>query len=88
MIYIRNIFNLVLVSGAAITISPFALPETKLFDFNASLVVTVPLAFITMAIMTVPTILKGKLQRWQGIVLLCIYVGYCIFQFAVLPMFN
>ena len=83
-----NIFNLVLVSGAAITISPFALPETKLFDFNASLAVTVPLAFITMAIMTVPTILKGKLQRWQGIVLLCIYVGYCIFQFAVLPMFN
>ena len=83
-----NIFNLVLVSGAAITISPFALPETKLFDFNASLVVTVPLAIITMAIMTLPTILKGKLQRWQGIALLCIYVGYCIFQFAVLPMFN
>ena len=83
-----NIFNLVLVSGAAITISPFALPETKLFDFNASLVVTVPLAMITMAIMTVPTILKGKLQRWQGIALLCLYIGYCIFQFAVLPMFN
>ena len=87
MIYIRNIFNLVLVSGAAITISPFALPETKLFDFNASLVVTVPLAFITMAIMTVPTILKGKLQRWQGIALLGLYAAYCVLQFVVLPNF-
>jgi len=83
-----NIFNLVLVSGAAMAISPFALPETKLFDFNASLLVTVPLAIVTMAIMTIPTIITGKLRRWQGIALLSFYIGYCVFQFAVLPIFN
>jgi cation:H+ antiporter len=83
-----NIFNLVLVSGAAMAISPFALPETKLFDFNASLLVTVPLAAITMAIMTIPTIITGKLRRWQGVTLLCIYGSYCILQFILIPQFS
>jgi cation:H+ antiporter len=69
-------------------ISPFALPETKLFDFNASLLVTVPLAAITMAIMTIPTIITGKLRRWQGVTLLCIYGSYCILQFILIPQFS
>ena len=78
-----NIFNLVLVSGAAITINPFAVPAEKLVaGMNASLVIDIPLVFIVMGILTVPTLIKGKLSRWQGITLLCVYVAYCLFQFA------
>lgn len=83
-----NIFNLVLVSGAAITINPFDVPADATFmGKNASLVFDLPLVFIIMGILTIPTIIKGKLQRWQGISLLCIYAAYCVLQFAVLPNF-
>lgn len=83
-----NIFNLVLVSGAAISINPFDVPADATFmGLNASFVFDIPLVFIAMGILTVPTVIKGKLQRWQGISLLAIYVGYCLLQFVVLPNF-
>ena len=78
-----NIFNLVLVSGAAITVSPFAIPEgATLFGNSASLVLDIPVMFAVMAIMTLPTIFRGKLARWQGISLLTIYVLYPVAQFV------
>ena len=80
-----NIFNLVLVSGTAITINPFALPAAKEFlGMNSSLVIDLPLVFVVMGILTIPTIIKGKLSRWQGITLLTVYAAYCAFQF--IPM--
>ena len=83
-----NIFNLVLVSGAAITINPFDVPaEATFLGNNASLIFDIPLVFLVMGIMTIPTIIKGKLQRWQGISLLCLYAAYCVLQFVVLPNF-
>lgn len=76
-----NIFNLVLVSGAAITIAPFDLPSgITLGGIPASLIIDIPLVFITMGIMTIPTILTGKLKRWQGISLLTIYVAFIASQ--------
>ena len=79
-----NIFNLVLVSGAAITINPFVVPAEKLVQgMNASLVIDIPIVFIVMGLMTIPALIKGKLSRWQGITLLCIYAAFCVFQFAL-----
>ena len=83
-----NIFNLVLVSGAAITINPFAVPaEATFLGKNASLIFDIPLMFLVMAIMTVPTAFTGKLRRWQGVSLLTLYAAYCVLQFVVLPNF-
>ena len=83
-----NIFNLVLVSGTAITINPFKVPaEATFLGQNASFVFDIPLVFLVMGIMTIPTIITGKLRRWQGISLLCIYAAYCVLQFVVLPNF-
>ncbi|MBR3879555.1 MAG: calcium/sodium antiporter [Clostridia bacterium] len=79
-----NIFNLVLVSGTAITIAPFEVPAEKVVaGMNASLVVDIPVMFTVMALMTLPALFRGKLARWQGIALLAIYAGFCVFQFAV-----
>jgi cation:H+ antiporter len=76
-----NIFNLVLVSGAAITISPFPLPSGLTINgIPASLIIDIPLVFITMGILTIPTIIKGKLSRWQGIALLVVYAGFIASQ--------
>ena len=83
-----NIFNLVLVSGTAISINPFEVPsEATFLGNNASLIFDIPLVFLVMGIMTIPTIIKGKLSRWQGISLLCLYGAYCVLQFAILPNF-
>ena len=80
-----NLFNLVLVSGMAITIKPFAVPSEKLFlntGLNSSLIVDIPLMLFVMLFLTVPALVKGKLYRWQGVTLLILYVGFCVFQFV------
>lgn len=79
-----NMFNLVLVSGLSITLNPFDLPAEKLLaGRNASLVVDVPLTFIVMLLLTLPGLVKGRLYRWQGILLLAIYAAFCMFQFLL-----
>ena len=77
-----NLFNLVLVSGVSITLSPFVVPAGKLFMGRpASLVVDIPVMLAVMALMTLPALIRGKLSRWQGVTLLAIYAGFCAFQF-------
>ena len=79
-----NIFNLVLVSGAAVTISPFVIPEgSKLFGYNTSQLIEIPLMVVVMALMTLPPLFKGKLRRWQGILLLGIYVAFVALQVLI-----
>ena len=77
-----NLFNLVLVSGLSVVLSPFAVPASKtVAGMNASLVVDIPLMFFVMAFMTLPAVFRGKLQRWQGVTLLGVYAAYIGFQF-------
>lgn len=78
-----NLFNLVLVSGVSIAISPFDVPnEALLFGQNSSLVLEIPVMFAVMALLTVPVLLRGKLSRWQGITLLGIYAAFLVMQFV------
>lgn len=82
-----NIFNLVLVSGLSVTLSPFGLPSGKTVNIagniaNASLVIDLPLSAMVMAILTIPALITGKLKRWQGVVLLVTYASFCAFQFV------
>ena len=79
-----NIFNLVLVSGVAVTLAPFEIPNTaQIAGHNASLVMEIPVMFFVMLFMTVPALIRGKLSRFQGIVLLAIYAGFCAVQFSL-----
>ena len=77
-----NLFNIVLVSGMAITISPFSVPaERTLAGVNASLLVDIPVMFLVMAVLCLPTLKKGRLERWQGVLLLGVYAAFTAFQF-------
>ena len=79
-----NLFNLVLVSGAAITISPFDLPVSGMINgINSSLIIDIPVMLAVMLILTVPTLIKEKLSRWQGVSLLGIYAAFCVIQFTL-----
>ena len=79
-----NVFNLVLVSGASVTIAPFTIPQSStLFGINSSLVLDLPVMLAVMVLMCVPALVRGKLSRVQGGLLLCIYAAFCAIQFTM-----
>ena len=81
-----NVFNLVLVSGVAVSLAPFQVPcENFLLDtgLNMSLVLEIPVMLGVMSLMIFPALLGKKLARWQGIALLAIYVAFCVCQFVL-----
>ena len=81
-----NVFNLVLVSGVAVSLAPFDVPcENTLLDtgLNLSLVFDIPVMLGVMSLMIFPALATKKLGRWQGIVLLCIYAAFCVCQFML-----
>lgn len=79
-----NLFNLVLVSGISTVLGPFSIPDGKtVAGINATLVVDFPVMLAVMLILTIPTLIRGKLSRVQGISLLAIYTAFCIFQFFI-----
>ncbi len=77
-----NLFNLVLVMGTSITLAPFAIPQSNvIFNINSTLILDIPVMILVMSLLTIPALIKGKLYRWQGILLLLIYSTFCILQF-------
>ena len=81
-----NVFNLVLVSGVAVSLAPFEVPcENFLLNtgLNMSLVVEIPVMLGVMALMIFPALLGKKLSRWQGVALLGIYLAFCVCQFVL-----
>ena len=79
-----NLFNIILVSGMAITLSPFAVPAEKmLMGINSSLLVDIPVMLGVMLLLCVPALMTGKLYRKQGILLLCIYAAFTLYQFLI-----
>lgn len=79
-----NLFNLVLVSGTAVTLSPFAIPQgSTIAGRNASLVLDIPVMLAVMLLLTVPALARGALARWQGVTLLAIYAAFCAVQFLM-----
>lgn len=79
-----NIFNLVLVSGIAVTLSPFSVPQgSTIFGMNTSQVLEIPVMVGVMALMTLPALKCKKLFRWQGGVLLGIYTAFVVLQVLI-----
>ncbi len=79
-----NLFNLVLVSGVAVTLNPFDVPVSGYIGgINSSLVLDIPVMLGVMLILTVPTLIKQKLSRWQGVLLLGIYITYTVLLFVI-----
>ena len=81
-----NVFNLVLVSGVAVSLAPFDVPvENELLNtgLNLSLVFDIPVMLLVMSLMIFPALAAKKLGRWQGITLLTIYAAFCVCQFVL-----
>ena len=81
-----NVFNLVLVSGVAVSLAPFDVPcENFLLNtgLNMSLVFEIPVMLGVMSLMIFPTLASKKLARWQGFLLLGIYAAFCVCQFVL-----
>ena len=79
-----NLFNIVLVSGASVALNPFTIPQSStIAGHNASLVMDLPVMFAVMLLLTVPALIRGKLSRLQGVLLLLIYAAFCAVQFTM-----
>ena len=79
-----HLFNLVLVSGVSTVISPFPVPsEATIAGMPASYVLDIPVMLGVMLLMTLPALIRGKLSRVQGILLLCVYAAFCTIQFVM-----
>ena len=81
-----NVFNLALVSGVAVSLVPFAVPSENMLlntGLNLSLVLDIPVMLGAMSLMIFPALRKRKLSRWQGGLLLGIYIAFCICQFVL-----
>ena len=79
-----NIFNLVLVCGASMTLAPFRIPQSStIAGMNASLVLDIPLMLFVMAFLCLPALARKRLSRFQGIVLLLVYAAFCAIQFSM-----
>ena len=79
-----NLFNLVLVSGVSVTLAPFSIPQSStIAGHNASLVLDIPVMFAVMAFLTLPALKRGRLSRFQGVVLLAVYAAFCAVQFTI-----
>lgn len=77
-----NLFNIVLVSGISTVLSPFSIPAGKMVGgMNASLVIDIPVMLFVMVFMTLPALIRQKLSRVQGILLLAVYAAFCTIQF-------
>ena len=57
--------------------------EQTIADVPASFVLDIPVMLGVMAVLTVPALIRGKLSRVQGIVLLCVYAAFCTLQFVM-----
>ena len=81
-----NVFNLVLVSGVAVTLAPFDVPvENTLLNtgLNLSLVFDIPVMLLVMSLMVFPALKHKRLSRWQGTALLAIYSAFVVLQFIL-----
>ena len=79
-----NLLNLVLVTGTAATLAPFPLPQDgTLFGVNRSLALDLPVMAAVSLILILPVLLRGRLYRAQGILLLAVYGAFCVGQFLL-----
>lgn len=78
-----NFLNLALVTGVASTLAPFSVPQGRqLFGVNRSLALDLPVLALVSALLILPTLLRGRLSRPQGVALLAIYTAFCVGQFV------
>ncbi|MFR7452565.1 MAG: calcium/sodium antiporter [Gemmiger sp.] len=79
-----NLLNLVLVTGTAATLAPFPLPQDgTLFGVNRSLALDLPVMAVVSLVLILPVLLRGRLYRAQGILLLAVYGAFCVGQFLL-----
>lgn len=79
-----NMFNMVLVTGLSVTLAPFDVPCDKyIAGINSSLIVDIPVMVFVSAVLIIPALIRGKMSRIQGILLLATYAAFITFQFVI-----
>ena len=81
-----NILNIVMILSTCSIISTnglvVSMQSSPLFrePIAQSLVIDVPIVLGLSLLVMIPAVIKGRLYRWQGIILLIMYAGYLGYQ--------
>lgn len=79
-----NFLNLTLVTGISALVGPFDLPVAKeIAGIPSSLIVDLPITLLVMLLLTLPTVLRAKVYRIQGILLLSVYVLFSMLTLSL-----
>ncbi len=71
-----NILNITMVTGVSAFIAPLKILKQNIFlDF--------PVALLVMLFLAIPSFIKKKIYRTQGIILLLAYLGYIVFLYSI-----
>ncbi len=80
-----NLLNIVMILSTGAVLSGGSLPLTTQnvlgTPMNTTMLIDFPLALLVSVIFIVPTLITGKTKRWQGFVLITLYIAYLAFQF-------
>ena len=71
-----NILNLLLVIGIPASITGMQLADQTIR-------VDAPVSMAVMLLLTIPLFIKKRAYRWQGILLLLVYAGYCVASYVL-----
>ena len=74
-----NVIDLTLILPLCAVVSGQALPIA-----SGSALVDLPACLLVALIAVVPTLIKGRLYRWQGILLLVVYIVYLVLTCTVI----
>lgn len=79
-----NFLNLTLATGLSALVGPFDLPlTTEIAGIPSSLIVDLPITILVMLLLTLPTVLRSKVFRTQGILLLSVYVVFSMLTLSL-----
>ena len=79
-----NFLNLTLVTGISALVGPFDLPVTfEIFGIPSSLIVDLPITILAMLLLSLPPLLRSKVFRMQGILLLAMYVIFSVLTLSL-----
>jgi cation:H+ antiporter len=70
-----NIIDLTIILPLCAIVSGKALPVSR-----SMITLDMPMCFLACLVVVIPALITQKIQRWQGIMLLVLYVGYLVYM--------
>ena len=80
LLSVGTMTRIAILAAAASILFLLEIPIVAFYKLDLS---NIPVMLGVMALLCLPALVKGKLSRWQGVTLLCVYAAFTVFQFVL-----